>query len=601
MTDNMTGPPTGHISGIEELNLGDGALIFTEGEKGQVAYMILSGAVEIFREADGEQVVLATLSEGSLFGEMALIEGAPRSASARAKGDSRLRVLDRQALIQSMGDNPDVSLALMNRLSGYVRSANERIVTGNTFGASSDDRPDLAMQSKRSLLDTLLPWRNRTETLIASFQPDAVEIENRPVPALSRLGAWAILMFMTVMLLWASFGRIETVVSGRGVLGPAVANISIQATEAGIIQTLHVSEGDVVAKGDRLVTLDATNIQSDIAAVRAQLTAAEARQNRLNAEFSSRMLINEPYKFSNDTQESHLQQEIFRSRLAEYRSKVDSFNKQLIHLNVRLDSVAKDRALAQKQLGLLRQLESAKQTLYNRKVGSKVQYLSSVNQRLSLERELTGMENGRVELLSRMNSLRSERRAFFSQWFSKVTEDLVREREEVKRLTEELSTLDRRAANLSVRASGAAIVLNTNTLATGSVLRQAQEIMVLVPVDVPMLLRLDIPAKDISQVKTGDQVSIKLDALPFQKHRDLLGRIDFISEDTFAETLSGEPGPVYRARVQIEKDRLVDKPGDFRFLPGMSAGGDILVGDRLIISYFLAPVMRWLGSGLREP
>jgi HlyD family secretion protein len=85
-----------------------------------------------------------------------------------------------------------------------------------------------------------------------------------------------------------------------------------------------------------------------------------------------------------------------------------------------------------------------------------------------------------------------------------------------------------------------------------------------------------------------------------KKHGDLVGRIDFISEDTFAETLLGQPLPVYRARVHIEEDQLVDLPPDFRLIPGMNVTGDIRTGERQIITYFIYPILRWVQRSLRE-
>ncbi|MEQ9683440.1 MAG: cyclic nucleotide-binding domain-containing protein [Rhodospirillales bacterium] len=57
---------------------------FKEGDEGLFAYLVQSGSVEIYREVSGE--VLSTIGSGGIFGEMALIDGKPRAASARAAG-----------------------------------------------------------------------------------------------------------------------------------------------------------------------------------------------------------------------------------------------------------------------------------------------------------------------------------------------------------------------------------------------------------------------------------------------------------------------------------------------------------------------------------
>lgn len=71
----------------------DGDRIFREGDEGLFAYLVQSGAVEIYREATGQ--VVATIGAGGIFGEMALIDGKPRAASARSAGGCSVVVINR--------------------------------------------------------------------------------------------------------------------------------------------------------------------------------------------------------------------------------------------------------------------------------------------------------------------------------------------------------------------------------------------------------------------------------------------------------------------------------------------------------------------------
>lgn len=65
-----------------------GEPIFEEGEEGTCAYIVEMGKVEIYKKVEGETVLLAAMGEGELFGEMAVIDGSPRMANARAAEDS---------------------------------------------------------------------------------------------------------------------------------------------------------------------------------------------------------------------------------------------------------------------------------------------------------------------------------------------------------------------------------------------------------------------------------------------------------------------------------------------------------------------------------
>jgi CRP-like cAMP-binding protein len=75
-----------------------GELIFAEGEPGDNAYIIMSGSVEILKNAGDRDIVIATVAAGSFLGEMAIIDDAPRMAGARAATDTVLTVIARDEL-----------------------------------------------------------------------------------------------------------------------------------------------------------------------------------------------------------------------------------------------------------------------------------------------------------------------------------------------------------------------------------------------------------------------------------------------------------------------------------------------------------------------
>jgi CRP-like cAMP-binding protein len=70
-------------------------IVFDEGEEGQTLYIVLRGSVLICRQGEPEAGRIADIPEGSLFGELALLDGAPRSAQARAAEDCVLASLSR--------------------------------------------------------------------------------------------------------------------------------------------------------------------------------------------------------------------------------------------------------------------------------------------------------------------------------------------------------------------------------------------------------------------------------------------------------------------------------------------------------------------------
>jgi CRP-like cAMP-binding protein len=113
------------VRGMKEGELGrvysNGEIIFEEGDKGDVMYVIQSGKVKISKNSPSGDITMATLQSGEIFGEMALFDKLPRSASARAEGDARILSVDKKKLFSTIGKDPTVVFKVINTMSGTIR------------------------------------------------------------------------------------------------------------------------------------------------------------------------------------------------------------------------------------------------------------------------------------------------------------------------------------------------------------------------------------------------------------------------------------------------------------------------------------------------
>ncbi|MGE5545551.1 MAG: cyclic nucleotide-binding domain-containing protein [Solirubrobacterales bacterium] len=98
-----------------------GTLIFREGDEGNEAYVVETGDVAIFKELDGRRTVLGHLGPHGIFGEMALIDGAPRMASAEATQDTVCLVIPKPALTAQISRTPDLVILVLETLLQDVR------------------------------------------------------------------------------------------------------------------------------------------------------------------------------------------------------------------------------------------------------------------------------------------------------------------------------------------------------------------------------------------------------------------------------------------------------------------------------------------------
>jgi CRP/FNR family cyclic AMP-dependent transcriptional regulator len=103
-------------------------VVVREGEETREMFIIREGRIEILKQVGGHEVRLAVLERGSFFGEMSLLEGLPRSATARAIGKTELVVLRPGSLLVQIRRDPTFAFELLQQMSRRVRELNDKLV-----------------------------------------------------------------------------------------------------------------------------------------------------------------------------------------------------------------------------------------------------------------------------------------------------------------------------------------------------------------------------------------------------------------------------------------------------------------------------------------
>src|SRR5437867_5749327 len=105
-----------------------GTTIFTKGDPGTGLMGVLAGAVKVsVASAEGKDIVLNTFREGDIFGEIALLDGRPRTADAIAMADCELIVIERRDFVPFLGSHPDVMLKFIEILCSRLRHTSEQV------------------------------------------------------------------------------------------------------------------------------------------------------------------------------------------------------------------------------------------------------------------------------------------------------------------------------------------------------------------------------------------------------------------------------------------------------------------------------------------
>ena len=591
----------------------DGEYIFREGESAVFAYIVKSGSVEITkRSAAGEQV-LAELAPPTIFGEMALIDGNPRSAGARAKGDTVVTEVTEESFLTYLQQNPQAAVRIMKTISENLRASNqlvakyEQSVDGNDL--LDDARPQLGASSGQSL-------GKAPDQDFEIDDTDAIYEQGPSKPLL--ITVVSLLTFFIGSVVFASLSQVDTSVSARGEFLTATPNVVVEASASSVVKSVEVERGDTVVKGQIIAYLDDTVVKVNLRQNQEKIDNIYQSLIRFNME---QALVDDIQKFrvnlelddlyektleklgleSSSQKLSKLYKTTLIKKVSEYSEKLKSFDSKLAKTRNEYASSKELLEISKKQTEIKAKLTKVQKDLYNRKIGSLLKYLSAKDALLNAEKSQFNAETAITKLKSEITTQTADKQAFIASWASKLTGDITAKNEELMQLEQEKIKLSRLVDNIIVRSPAEGIVLDIPAVSSGGNIREGEPIVTLVQSNQPLFLEVDIDPKKITDMKLGMPVSVKLDAMPFQEFGGLDGKLIYISNDTFNESLSGDKGVFYRGRVKVRDVRQSKMPKDFVLSQGMMASADIMVGKRPLISYFTYPIMKAFEESFNEP
>ncbi len=134
---------------MDTVRLADGDVLFHRGEPGDALYVVESGRARVFTlDEAGRELTLNVMEPGEAFGEMALLDGRPRSASVAAVGSTTLRCLRREDFLASVHTSPELTNTVIRLVSERARHMTEYIeLMGRWARLVAEGRYDEAMEN----------------------------------------------------------------------------------------------------------------------------------------------------------------------------------------------------------------------------------------------------------------------------------------------------------------------------------------------------------------------------------------------------------------------------------------------------------------------
>ncbi|MBA5640140.1 HlyD family type I secretion periplasmic adaptor subunit [Duganella sp. LX20W] len=445
------------------------------------------------------------------------------------------------------------------------------------------------------------PRRGRDETEI-EFLPDADAIERSPLPRFVRLTLHVLAAAFVTFIVWASLSHVEKIVIAKGRLVSPQGNLVVQPLETSIVQRIDVQVGQVVRQGQLLATLDPTFTQADEAQLRTRLRSLDTQTAELQAELAGQ---GRPAAAGRGDADQQLQAQLSGERQANFEAQKKKMDENIARLQAGLETNKRDQVILAQRVKSLREVEAMQEQLMAEQFGAKMHLLEARDRRLEVERDMILQRNKAEEMQRELAAAQAERAAFGKGWRQKMMEDLLAATRDRDGIKEQLAKADKRHQLVQLTAPADAIVLEIGkTVSAGSVVREAEPMFTLVPLNGGLEAEVQIDSLDIGYIKTGALAHLKVDAFPFQEHGALDGKVRTISSDAFRRD-ANNPGQgmdaYYVSRIALGDGKLRKMRPGARLLPGMTLSAEVVVGHRTVMSYLLWPLTKAMDESIREP
>jgi hemolysin D len=441
---------------------------------------------------------------------------------------------------------------------------------------------------------------------VLEYQPDAVEIEKRPVPGTVRWVLYVILGTLIMVVIGAIIFKVDRIVVAEGKLITTSPNVVIQSLNTVTIRSIDVQVGDVVEKGQILATMDATFASADLTQLTKQAHSLGTQIRRIRAELNDDSFLVQP----EEGQNGRLQEQLFRQRKIIFKRNKQFSEEQIEALVAKLALNKVQHQGKVRQLKVLRDVEGTVARLPQKNTDYRLRLLEAQKSRYQTADDVASLLAEQQVIEHELKQAKAEWQRFVEERSGELMEQEVALRNELGKITEEITKAKRLHDLVSLRAPQQGIVLRIAELAVGSITRQAEPLITLVPLNSTLEVEVNVPSRDVARIRIKDSARVKLDAFPFQRHDTLPGEIRVISEDSFLQNDKGESltqapsdreDAFYRTRISLLSTTLRNVPSGFRLMPGMKVRAEIKVGKRSVISYFLYPIIRVFDESLREP
>jgi len=430
----------------------------------------------------------------------------------------------------------------------------------------------------------------------ARFLAQAIQLEESGTASIIKTSIFFTIFMLATSIYWAWVTEVSEVTVSRGEVVPAGLIHDIQHLEGGIVNKIHVRNGDRVELDDPLLEFAPPASQSEFSQTQVRLGSLTLEGERLQAIIEQRKPT-----FGESAKKypglSQKQMTIYQAQLSSHQSALDVADAQIRQRQTELLRHENRAKSIIKEIALLKEQVKIREELFKDKMVSRTELLSTQSRVAESESERSTIQDDVIVARSALEGAKIKRLEIETEFRKKIEIEAGTVASKMAETEQAMIRLQDRVNRLDIKAPIAGIIQGLSITRINAVVEPGQVIMQIVPLHDDLIVETRIPPAEIGHIHQGLPAEVKVDSFDPARFGSVAGTLRQISAYTY---LDEKGNPYYRAEIELERDYLGAKKQQLKVIPGMTVQADIKTGSKSILDYMLRPISRGFGSAFHE-
>ena len=400
---------------------------------------------------------------------------------------------------------------------------------------------------------------------------------------------WTFVAFVCGLIVWANLFSLNKSVVVNGVMQPYGLAYQVESARDGRVVKISVAVGEKVVAGQAVMVLDTELDELNLRTLQNNLTVAKLKLQRYKA------LADKVQSFPTTLFEAgelwENERQNFIAAQSSFDAEVEVLQKEIDASTLRMENVERKILANLSQRSLLEKQQELVSSLFEKGFEGELSVLE-INLKIeNFDEQIRSLKSSILEEKIRLETLIKRQKSLERNFFKQARQGVYEANIEIRQLSEQIFATSRKIEKSILTSPTEGRVSRMLVTNTGQFVRLGEAVADVVPLSVPLMLYVEIPAEHISSIEIGQKALVNLSNRDLHNSQKLGGFVLQIDGDATVD----DRGFRYFAGI-VKVEDIDDKFA----VPGVQGTASLMIGSRTVLEYFLEPILDRLGNSFNE-